>query len=119
MNTEEKWVQDREYEMYEVSNHGRIRRIATGRILKTGYTHGKARKYLKVNLRKDGATHSVMLHRRVAIAHVPAQPSAAMLEVNHDNGNKHDCAASNLLWETRQGNVAHAWRTGLCKRRAA
>src|SRR5581483_9749127 len=101
---------------YEVSSIGRIRRIKASRGAKVGLilrpfldTHG----YPFVMLAKCNKVkpRRMYLHRAVAAAFIHHIPDGH--EVNHVDGNPHNSFVGNLEIITRQGNVDHAWTTGL------
>jgi len=119
----ERWASVLGYEgLYEVSDLGRIRRI--GMAAKTGKGHGggarigrilKPQKhrggYRAVQLWKDGKLRNFLVH--IIVAHAFLGPTPKGKEVNHDDGHKPNCAASNLEYLTRAENIKHAYRTGL------
>ena len=105
----ELWQPIEGYEgVYEVSNQGKVRRSRDGKTLKPHTTRG----YLQVtlSLRKVKKKHYV--HRLVAKAFVPGDPS---LTVNHVDGDKSNNSFDNLEWVSQAGQVLHAYRTGLKK----
>jgi hypothetical protein len=112
----ERWLPVVGYEgIYEVSDHGRVRRAGpangthVGRILKP-YQRGA---YLYANLKARNTQRSISLHRIVAWAfHGPPPPGH---EVNHKDGNKLNPRADNLEWVTKSENCRHAHRLGLVK----
>lgn len=67
--------------------------------------------YLQVCLHINGKSKTFLLHRLVALAHVPNPEN--LPEVNHGDGEKMNCAAWNLAWTDRSGNMKHAFDTGL------
>lgn len=106
---------------YEVSDNGDVRsvnRIVTdrfgktyglkGRILKTNKTKNG---YLLVHLSKNGQVTPVYIHKIVAKLFV-SNPNNLPV-VNHKDGNKENCKASNLEWVTYSENNQHAYDTGL------
>jgi hypothetical protein len=70
--------------------------------LKPSTTNG----YKKVTLAKDGKPHHFQLHRLVAQTFLP-KPKNDFTIVNHKDGNKLNCALSNLEWTCRKGNAQH------------
>lgn len=106
---------------YQVSDEGRVRsldRVVRG-VSKTGreyqrkvrgvvLTPGNCRGYLIVNIFPVG---TIAVH--LLVARVFVDGFAPGLEANHKDGNKENCAASNLEWVTRSGNQLHAVATGL------
>lgn len=107
------WKDVDEYEgIYQVSSHGRVKRVAPGpstwpgRLLKPGRnTYG----YLHVSLYRDGKEQTVAVHRLVAEAFLE-RPSPGHNEVNHKNGDKTDNRVENLEWVTCSENHRHAHR---------
>lgn len=111
---------------YEVSQIGRVKSIARTtphptskqltikeRILKQGIgTNG----YNYVVLRKGSESHTVYIHRIVAI-HFVDNPEK-LPQVNHIDGNKQNNTAMNLEWCDASGNLIHAYKTGLQKERS-
>lgn len=106
---------------YQVSNKGRVRSLPRvvrgvskkGREYKRNYPGvvlqpGRSRGYLIVNIFPAG---TIAVHLLVARAFV--EGFAPGLEANHIDGDKENCAASNLEWLTRSGNQLHAVATGL------
>lgn len=106
---------------YEVSDRGRVRRLARriahpaggtrawpGRILKL-VKAGPG--YLQVGLYRDGRGCRRPVHRLVGTAFVQRRPGCA--EINHLDGVKTNNTASNLEWTTTSGNALHAFRIGL------
>lgn len=90
---------------YEVSNHGRIRKIST----KKYYTliidiHG----YIRVNLsRTDGKRGASLLHRIVAFAFNEKLSNLDI--VNHIDSNKQNPYFKNLEWGNYSSNELHAY----------
>lgn len=106
---------------YEVSSLGSVRR--TGKAARNGKGRGGGarigrpltpqprRGYLAVQLWKDGKLTNFLLHRLVAIEFIGPIPEGK--EVNHKDGVKSNCAASNLEYMTHSENMDHAYRAGL------
>jgi hypothetical protein len=105
--------------VYEVSDHGRVKRImggrgaVTGKILslnrlnKKGYATVWLHKFINgVQVKKFMTTHHV-----VAAAFLPPQPTPDH-QVNHKDGVKTNNCADNLEWVTNQENMDHSWRMG-------
>lgn len=99
-------------EIFSVSryvNHPRHgSQFVEGRKLKPG-RDGNG--YLFVYLRKDGKSNMHKVHRLVALAFVPNPEN--LPQVNHEDGNKENCAASNLKWVTGSDNIKHSFAMGL------
>ena len=102
---------------YEVSNLGRVRRIApgkrtqVGRILKPTLMRTG---YFSVAPVLSGKNRRVHIHELVAEAFLGARPDAH--EVNHIDGCKTNNAVSNLEYVTHAQNMAHAGSVGLSAR---
>ena len=106
--------------IYEVSSEGRVRRSPNaprrnstkpGRILNA--TISQSARYYRVTLHHRDKVARKCVHRLVAEAFLgPAPP---FRQVNHIDGDRANNRAANLEYVTAKGNVAHAWRTGLCK----
>ena len=112
MNTEQWATASEAMGNYEVSSHGRVRRIETGRVLteKIGRFG-----YLRVHLRSIDSKNGVnpLVHRLVAKAFIPNPDN--LPQVNHKDGNKRNNAVGNLEWVTAKGNFEHALSAGLRK----
>ncbi|AKF12742.1 HNH endonuclease [Sinorhizobium phage phiM7] len=108
MPTCEIWKPVTGFELYEVSNHGRIRNLKSNKILKTSVRD----RYVRVNLYQNGTSKTVLVHRLVAEVFLPNHDSFAN-DVNHIDGNKANNHVSNLEWTTREENIRHSWDTGL------
>lgn len=98
---------------YEISNQGRVRRIAGGHGAKPGLvlkpqvgSHG----YPTVVLQKLGCATTVLVHRLVAISFL-GNPGDGR-EVNHKDSNRQNPTLENLEWVTRKGNILHAIQKG-------
>lgn len=68
--------------------------------------------YYKVGLATgDGGHKQCLIHILVAKHFIPNPYDHP--QVNHKDGNKANCHKDNLEWVTTQGNIAHAFKTGL------
>ena len=94
--------------LYEVSSHGRVRRIDTGRV-QVGSVNKKG--YHRVKLTENGKSRSFFMHRLVAEAFIGGIPEGH--DVNHKNGDKLKNRVTNLEILTHQDNMRHAFYTGL------
>lgn len=103
---EEIWKDIEGYEgLYQVSNFGRVKRVTTGRILKSGKDKDG---YLKVILCKNNIKSTKTIHRLVAQAFIPNPENK--LEVNHIDEDKANNNVNNLEWSTRKENLNHGTR---------
>lgn len=100
--------------LYEVSDHGRVRRVApasgtqAGRVLR----HWPDRRgYRRVGLNRADQRSVSSVHRLVAAAFLGPCPPG--LQVNHKDGKKANNRPSNLEYVTSAENNQHAIRTGL------
>lgn len=87
------------YDNYEISDHGRVRNVKTGRILKYSIdSHG----YRKVNLCLNGKQKNQRIHRLLAQAFLdnPHEYNC----VDHIDRNRTNNHISNLRWVTYQMN---------------
>lgn len=93
----EEWKPVVEFENYEISNMGRLRKTKTQRILKPSLTRSG---YLKAILTKEKVSSTKFIHRLVADAFIPNPESNQ--EVQHIVNDKTNNRASSLRWSTRK-----------------
>ena len=100
------WKDIKGYEgLYQVSNLGRVKRVATNRILKQAKHHGG---YMLVRLSKNGKPHTCTVHRLAAQAFIPNPENKP--QVNHIDEDKTNNMIPNLEWVTAKENVNHGTR---------
>jgi len=89
---------------YEASTFGRIRRIKSGRILKS---YGVGPGYLAVSIKgTNGESITDRVHRLVAITFIPnPENKPTVNHIDHEPSNSH---VSNLEWATYQEQIEHA-----------
>jgi hypothetical protein len=110
----EKWKTIEDFENYEVSDLGRIRRAQPGRntfvgkILRTRMNAKGSRGRLSAAMWRKGKCHFKLVHVLVAKAFIPNPLN--LPEVNHIGKSK-DCRARMLEWRTKLGNVQHSVKT--------
>lgn len=113
--TPETWRPVMGYEgWYEVSDHGRVRRVGGGRGAKVGRIIAQditKDGYRRVALRLRNHRASFLVHRLVLEAFVGPCPDG--LQCNHRDGDKAHNRPANLEWTTQRANNDHAFRTGL------
>jgi len=104
IHQDEIWRDIDGYDMYEVSNLGRVRRKPM--VMKPGSIPSG---HLTVALCKGkGKPKSMYVHRLVALAFLD-NPEAKPL-VNHKNGNPKDNHLTNLEWSTYSENNKHGYQ---------
>ena len=109
---DEEWKTIEKFNNYSISNYGRVKRLKTNRILKSGR---KPKGYLHVSLSQDGIQKNCSVHRLVAEAFLGPCPKNK--EVNHIDGNKEHNYDFNLQYVTHKENMNHASRNGLIKKK--
>jgi hypothetical protein len=123
MNDEERWRPCAGFPAYEVSDHGRVRRVAPSS--RGGYlghaiaTTTTARGFVRIALTRGGRQRgSLSVARLVLLSFRPAPPNADALEPHHLDGDITNCALSNLRWQTAErARRSRAARAG--KRKSA
>jgi len=93
---------------YIVSSVGYVIKKSTGKRMATTLTEDG---YVIVRITQNNKIKRLRLHRLVALHFVPNPENKP--EVNHKDGNKLNCRATNCEWNTRQENAKHAQETGL------
>ena len=91
--------------LYQVSNIGRVKSLATNRILKQSI---RSDGYLTVSLHKDGKQKSFLAHRLVASAYIGNPDNYP--QINHKDENKTNNCVSNLEWCTPMYNANYGSR---------
>lgn len=111
--TEDRWRPIQGWPAYEVSDHGRVRRVVASTVRDVGPVSTRAigDGYLYVTLFRPGERKMHLVHRLVAAAFLG--PCPAGLEVNHIDGVKSNAQVSNLEYVTRAENRRHAYRLRL------
>lgn len=99
----ETWKQVIGYDMYQVSNLGRIRNKNTGKVLKPAYQPSG---YTIVCLRKDGKNNTEPVRRIVMNAFNPIDNSNKY-DIIHIDNDKTNNTVDNLKWVTRKYNMAN------------
>lgn len=97
------WKKIESFEMYEVSNFGKIRR--NKKILKNNIDSNG---YLSVCLSKKSVVTRFRIHRLVALHFLSNKNKLPV--VNHKDGNKKNNCANNLEWCTQSYNLKHRYR---------
>lgn len=103
--------------LYQVSNLGKVKSLGHGnsnnskcRVMAMNLNY---KKYLQLNLYKNGKLKSVRVHRLVATAFI--ENIFNLQYINHINGIKTDNRVENLEWCTSSYNRRHADLLGLRK----
>lgn len=103
----EKWLPNKEFPNYHVSNKGRVKNANTGRVLQT-YTNDKG--YQQVSLSKEGKRHTRKIQTLVSNTfHGPRKPGFV---ITHKNGKRSDCEVDNLEYKTRPEAIQHSYTHG-------
>lgn len=97
------WKVISNYDEYEISDTGIVRRCKNKKVLKYNKTKGG---YLRVTLYKNGKPKHLSVHRLVAIHFIP-NPNF-LPEVNHKDNNPTNNNVDNLEWCTAQYNSRHS-----------
>ena len=95
------------YPAYYINRLGQVYSAHLARLLKDSNCAG----YRQVNLRANGQSKTVKIHRLVALAFL-ANPQNKP-DINHKDGDKANNSLCNLEWCTAKENVQHAIRMGL------
>jgi hypothetical protein len=96
------------YPGYQVTNDGRVVGMKGGWLNQRPNHDG----YMTVIIRHGGQSRPMLVHRLVALAWLPSQPSPEHEQVAHWDGNPTNNHASNLRWATRVQNEADKLRHG-------
>ena len=99
------------FDSYIVTKEGSIISKFTG---KEKSFHSCKKGYQRCCLTVDGKKKSFLVHRVVALVHLPNPENKP--QINHKDGNKKNNNVWNLEWTTDKENVEHSVATGLVKR---
>lgn len=97
------WKRVADFDAYEISNHGQVRRVDNGKIIRP-WVHRRA-PYLCVTLHQNRRRKSYLTHRLVALTFIGTPPTERH-QVAHIDGSKQNNSVSNLRWATPEENQA-------------
>lgn len=106
--TEEQWRPVVGWEdLYEVSSHGRVRSLHTGRgprnLDRLLSTERPSEDYPMADLSRDGKKVKRSVHSLVAAAFIGPRPEG--MDICHNDGNARNCHLENLRYGTRSENI--------------
>jgi hypothetical protein len=105
----EEWRDVPNYEgLYLISDLGNIKSKYTDKLLKPSQDKFG---YVRFSATKNKKQKTLRIHRIVAEIFIPNPKN--LPQVNHIDGNKLNCAKSNLEWSTDSENKIHAYTNGL------
>ncbi|MFS8368420.1 HNH endonuclease [Acetobacter oryzifermentans] len=107
MCKEESWRFIVEFPNYEVSSHGKVRRVGQAHSLIPSWTHG----YAHVSLCHGEGIKTRRIHRLVADAFLGSPPFAGAI-LAHNDGDKTNNRADNLRWASLAENQEDRRRHG-------
>lgn len=118
----EQWRVIPEFDLYEVSNFGRIKSKPRTRKNGQGYYQTKevilngsdTKGYRSITLKQDGKSKRFYIHRLVAMAFIPNPERKPF--INHKDNNPSNNRAENLEWCTPQENTDWMIAQGRFKR---
>lgn len=100
----EYWANIDHFPNYQISSHGNVKNITTGRILKPSkQTNG----YLIVSLSNNNIKTTKAIHRLVALAFI-SNP-LKLPQINHKDENKENNNIKNLEWCDLQYNIDYSF----------
>lgn len=97
----EVFVPVRDYPKYEISNHGNVRNVKTGKILKQAIN--KKSGYHTLTIRNENGRADPLIHRLVALHFIP-NPNNLPVVDHIIKEEPLDNSVSNLRWATSQQN---------------
>lgn len=89
---------------YTVSNYGRVEAIDTQLQIATS---ANPRGFLKVNLRRNGETHTRSVNHLVADAFLDEPDQSDFISLIHKDGDKKNCNVQNLIWRPRHFSIKY------------
>jgi hypothetical protein len=96
------------HQRYEISEDGTIRNCLNGKI-KSQYIGSTG--YYMVSFSYGNKSNPQRVHRLLASCFIPNPDN--LPHINHIDGNKTNNSLGNLQWVTHEGNMKHAFSTGL------
>lgn len=115
MNEEIEWRSIPGFSRYEVNQFAVVRNLKHEVISQHENKTTKGT-YFTVNIVNDEGIRKIRYaHRLTCMAFHGLPEGYELLDVNHKDTNKHNNYYKNLEWETRSGNVKHAFITGANK----
>lgn len=108
------WRAIPDFPMYEVSEHGDLRR--DGKHLRAERVHGSGRK--RFALSRGSRHYRFKASQLVALAFIGPSPFEGAV-VCHNDGFEHNNHYKNLRWDSQLANVADAYKHSVMKRRNA
>lgn len=114
MEVIELWKKVPGYKYIEVSNLGRVKRLAHGRrstnIIQSAFAKDRDG-YCRCSVMKDDGNYTQRcVHQLVALAFIENPNNKP--HVNHIDGNRQNNIVSNLEWVTPRENVLHSYKYG-------
>ena len=108
----EEWkTLDSPFDIYEISNYGRVRNAKTGHFKKLSKNE---RGYWVVDFEVAGGARSkTRVHRLIARHFIFNPDPSNKTEVNHKDGDTSNLDISNLEWCSKKENMDHAWENSL------